>query len=103
VVVVLEAFTVETFADRLGEPFRVTTEDGSTLELGLASATAAPARPNEEPRSRAPFSIVFHGPPEPVLPQRIYQFEHEALGAFELFIVPLGPEGSAMQYEAVFG
>jgi hypothetical protein len=38
-----------------------------------------------------------------VLPQRIYSFEHGALGTFGLFIVPLGPEGSSMQYEAVFG
>ena len=98
----LEAFTVETFAERVGELFRVTLEDGSTLELELASATAAPTRPNEAPR-RAPFSIVFHGPQELVLPQRIYRFEHDELGPFELFIVPIGPEGSAMQYEAVFG
>jgi hypothetical protein len=100
---VLESFSVETFADRVGEAFRVRLDDGSELELQLASATAAPTRPSDGPRSRAPFSIVFHGPPEPVLPQRIYSFEHGALGTFELFIVPLGPEGSSMQYEAVFG
>jgi hypothetical protein len=100
---VVEAFTVETFTERSGETFHVTLEDGSALELRLASATATPTRPNEAPRERMPFSIVFHGPSEPVLPQRIYRFDHETLGEFELFIVPIGPEGSAMQYEAVFG
>ena len=99
----LENFTVATFAERLGDPFRVRLDDGSTLELRLASATAAPTTPSDAPRARPQFSIVFHGPLEPVLPQRIYRLEHEELGGAELFIVPIGPEGGAMQYEAVFG
>ena len=60
---------------------------------------------------RNPFSVVFHGPLEPVRPQGIYRLEHEHLGGLELFIVPLGPNEppvrgdapTAMRYEAVFG
>jgi hypothetical protein len=99
---VLEDFTLETFAGLVGEAFRVTLDDGSMLELRLASATASPSRPNVAPPRRAPFSTVFHGPPEPILPQRTYPFQNNTLGEFEMFIVPIGPEGSAMQYEAVF-
>jgi hypothetical protein len=99
----LEDFDVTTFSQRLGQIFRVRLDDGSTIDLELVSATAAPTRPNEAPRGRAPFSIVFLGPLEPVLPQRIYRFEHDALGTFEIFIVPIGPAESRMQYEAVFG
>jgi hypothetical protein len=99
---VLEEFTVATFSDRLGETFRIRVDDDSALDVELASATLAPTRPNEAPRGRAPFSVVFLGPLEPVLPQRIYPFEHETLGAFDLFIVPIGPAESRMQYEAVF-
>jgi hypothetical protein len=76
--------------------------DGSYVQRALASATAAPTRPSEAPRARRSFSLVFYGPPHPVLPQRIYRFEHATLGSFDLFIVPIGPEGEAMQYEAVF-
>jgi hypothetical protein len=32
------------------------------------------------------------------LPQRIFRLEHAELGAFELFLVPIGPG----EYEAVF-
>jgi len=99
---VLEDFALETFVGLVGEVFRVTLDDGSMLELRLASAVASPSRPNAEPPGRAPFSTVFHGPPEPILPQRIYPFQNDTLGEFEMFIVPIGPEGSAMQYEAVF-
>ena len=97
----LEGFRLQTFADHLGETFRVDGDSG-VVELRLAAAAAAPQHP-AKPQGRAPFSIVFVGPLEPILPQRIYRFEHEELGILELFIVPIGPDESGMQYEAVFG
>jgi hypothetical protein len=94
----VEDFTLATFKDRLGETFRV---DDGALELELIEATPGiPARPDAP---RTPFSIVFRGPPEPVLPQQIYRFEHADLDAFDIFIVPIGPDESGMQYQAVFG
>ena len=98
----VEDFTVSTFSELVGSPFSLRLDDGSALELELVDATPAPSHPGEA-RERAPFSIVFRGPTEPVLPQRIYPLENETLGAFELFIVPVGPDESGMQYEAVFG
>jgi len=95
---VLEDFTVTTFAERVGETFRV--GDGpEAVEMELVEVNEAP-RHSEE--GRAPFSVVFRGPVESLLPQQIYRFEHGALGEFELFIVPIGPDEAGMQYEAVF-
>jgi hypothetical protein len=37
-----------------------------------------------------------------VLPQRIYRLEHEQMGPLELFIVPVGPDGDGLGYEAIF-
>jgi hypothetical protein len=98
----IEDFTPATFSELVGEPFELSLDDGSAFELEVVSVTPAPTHPGEA-RQREPFAVVFRGPVEPVLPQRIYAFEHEAVGAFELFIVPIGPDGSGMQYEAVFG
>jgi len=95
-------FTLSTFSELAGAPFRLHLDDGSTLDLELVSVTPTPTHPGET-RERAPFSIFFRGPTEPVLPQRTYQFENDSLGAFELFVVPIGPDDSGMQYEAVFG
>jgi hypothetical protein len=95
-------FTAETFSERLGETFRVGLDDGGTLDFELATATPAPVQPGDTRGGRAPFTIVFLGPLEPVLPQRIYPLEHDSLGTFDLFIVPIGPAESRMQYEAVF-
>jgi hypothetical protein len=37
-----------------------------------------------------------------VLPQATYPVEHDELGRMEIFLVPIGPDGSGMRYEAVF-
>jgi hypothetical protein len=96
----LEQFTIDTFRPLVGESFRVEGDD-APLELELAAVEELGER-GDAARSRAPFSLVFRGPVEPVLPQRIYRFENETLGAFEIFIVPIGPDEAGMQYEAVF-
>ena len=101
----LEQFTLATFADVLGDTFHVT-DGAQVIEMQVIAASAATLRSGERPTTpsgREPFSVVFGGPAEPLLPQRIYRFEHDTLGTFELFIVPIGPGDSGMQYEAVFG
>ncbi len=77
------------------------------VEVAAVSEFPQPAGPG----LRAPFSIVFHGPLAPVMPQGIYRLEQEEFGVTELFLVPIGPNvpeqagepPSAMRYEAVFG
>jgi hypothetical protein len=56
---------------------------------------------SEEPR---PFSLLFGGPLDIVLPQKTYRVEHDRLEPFDLFLVPIGPdpERRLMLYEAVF-
>lgn len=96
----LEDFDVATFAERLGETFRV--DDGAhVVELRLVDASPASSTV-ATPDRRVPFSLLFVGPVEPLLPQRIYRFDNDTLGSFEIFIVPLGPADDGMRYEAVF-
>ena len=97
----LETFTVGTFAPHQDAPFRLHPDAGDPLDLRLVEVTplgggTAPAG------GRAPFSLVFRGPRAPVLPQRIYLLEHEAIGTIEIFLVPIGPDQEGMRYEAVF-
>ena len=96
-----DVFTLSRFETRVGAIFKLIDEDVPTLDLELVSATDL-TRPEHPAGRRIPFSLLFHGPLEPVLPQRIYAFDNDALGRFEMFIVPIGPEGRSMQYEAVF-
>jgi hypothetical protein len=91
--------TVEVFAGRVGETFQIDTGDG-TVVMSLIETTRLGVA--LQPEGRAPFSLEFLGPLEPVLPQRTYRFEHDQLGELEIFIVPLGPRDDRMRYEAVF-
>lgn len=95
----LETFTHDTFAGRLNEPFVIRLDDGGTIETRLAEARTWGSGTDNH---RVPFTLTFRGPLSPVLPQRIYRMENEGIGAFELFLVPVGSNGGEMQYEAVF-
>ncbi|MFI5120546.1 MAG: DUF6916 family protein [Thermoanaerobaculia bacterium] len=93
----LDRLTREDFLPRVGETFRVA-ESGADLVLIEATAfSGAGAGPR-----KAPFSLFFRGPKQPVLPQRIWALENEALGRLEIFLVPIGPDADGMRYEAVF-
>jgi hypothetical protein len=85
------------FAENLNSRFTLTIEPGQTMEVELIELHEG--RPS--PRYEA-FSITFRGPRDMLLPQRIYSFEHSALGQFDLFIVPVGQDEQGSYYEAVF-
>jgi Domain of unknown function (DUF6916) len=92
--------TLEIFAERVGDPFRIRASGELTLETRLLEATAVSAVPS--PAGRVPFSLIFRGPGQPILPQRIYRLEHDALGDLDLFLVPLAPDADGARYQAVF-
>src|SRR5258708_13798619 len=96
----LETFTLATFAPHVDATFRLTLDDGERLDLRLAEAGRLGGPAIEG--GRDPFSLVFPGPLEPVPHQRIWPLRHHALGDFQIFLVPLGPRGEAMCYEAGF-
>ena len=90
----LEALTVDDFAALRGDRFRIVPDGGPSFDAELIEVSDI-AR---EPGGRAPFSLVFKGGPNPPLQQRIFRVEHDALGALEIFLVPIGAD----RYEAVF-
>lgn len=91
--------TIDTFQPAVGEPFTVGGEGGAQIELVLVEAALGDSVPHAP---RPPFSLLFHGPSDPLLPQATYRFEHETIGAMEIFIVPLGHDDHGSAYEAVF-
>lgn len=101
----LETFTVETFSRHLGETFRLDAGQPAPLELELIQVTdpgRESAKSSDGSGSRAPFSILFRGPGDVILPQRIYRLEHDEMSSFDLFLVPVGPDQAGQRYEAVF-
>ena len=72
-----------------------------TLEMELIECRKLSTSARNEAQ-RQPFTLVFRGPKTPVLSQRMYPIEFQELGTLEIFIVPVGPDESGMQYEAIF-
>jgi hypothetical protein len=109
----LETLTAGDFRGAQGTRFRLAGGPGSgmpaAVDVELIDVTEHAARPAGT--FRTPFSLLFHGPAEPVMPQGTYRLEHEHLDALELFVVPVeapGPAGSGPArpvtcYEVVFG
>jgi hypothetical protein len=93
--------TFEQFRPLVGTGFELQAAPGSTLPATLVEAQPLGMPPIG---GRQPFSLLFLGPPAPVLPQRIYGLAHEgaALPAMELFIVPVRAGEEGIFYEAVF-
>jgi hypothetical protein len=92
--------SLEKFSTLIGDRFAVHSNEAGELAVTLSEASALSDRPS--PTGRIPFSILFDGPPEPILPQRIYPLEHPLLGRLELFLVPLQPESGRARYQAIF-
>lgn len=48
------------------------------------------------------FSLHFVAREGAPLPQSIYPFDHDSLGAFDMFIVPVKQDAEGVHYEAIF-
>ena len=92
-----ENFTLDTFVPLMNSTFRLKRESADTVELKLIEATDVGSTPRQ-----LQFSIVFRGPLDTPLVQAIYNLEHEKIGTFDLFIVPIKRDGDGIYYEAIF-
>ena len=98
----VEHFTYTTFAERQGELFEIHLGADAVVPLELVEAIDRPPAGETGDGRGESFSLVFRGPRDRPLHQATYQFAHDQLGRFPLFIVPIGMEQDGMRYEAVF-
>jgi hypothetical protein len=88
---------IEHFAPHCDQVFDMQTSDG-VVPLKLVKVDPAGA----SGRAGGAFSLLFVAPQGPWLPQAIYLLQHPALGAIEIFLVPVGPLEGGNGYQAVF-
>ena len=103
--------TKEMFSQYLDEKFHVHVESDNVVELELIEVTALTPHSSEAKREgaspsvlrREPFSIVFRGPNEYPLVQRMYRIEHDRMESIgDVFMTPVGADEHGRYYEAVF-
>jgi hypothetical protein len=96
----LATLSLAALEPHLGERFelRLSADESRALELLALEPLSTP--PGAQ---RGSFLARFRAREREVLPQQIYLLEHASLGGLELFLVPAGPDGVGMLYDAVFG
>lgn len=103
----LSALTYDRAKDLEGTEFRIELAGGTVASLRLDEVSKADTGARRQrQRAAAPrreaFSLYFLGPVNPVLPQGMYTFRSDAETFEALFIVPVGQDDEATEYEAVF-
>ncbi|HEY1796189.1 MAG TPA: hypothetical protein VGG57_08715 [Stellaceae bacterium] len=88
----------EDFEHRIGTVFG---QSELAVTLRLEEATLLPSR-SAIPDSRPPFSLIFIGPGDAVLPQQLYRLTHEEIGEIIIFLVPVGRDDHGILYQAIF-
>jgi hypothetical protein len=100
----LEQLSFESFAGLVKTEFRVWVDAQDSLNLELTEIT--PMRISSTGGTNRltyeSFALVFLGPADRLLQQRIYWFESVSVGRFELFIVPVSRDPNGVRYQATF-
>ena len=87
------------FAPHLNKQFRF---EGHHHALRLAAVDVS-VRPHAPELTRKPFTLIFHGPKQEVMPEGMYAVEVENGPRFELYVMPiLTREPDRQDYQAVF-
>jgi hypothetical protein len=94
--VALDQLTAGSFAGHTGAVYRVSAANGDSVEAELVEVQRHDAAPGGES-----FSLLFQLPVA-AFEQGMYGVEHEAIGAFELFLVPVEAVAGGIVAEAVF-
>lgn len=95
----LEALTKENWEACLNKDFQVQIDDQSAVDMKLVSVSGFGRSLNGR---REAYSLLFQGPDQPMLVQRIYRMLQPQLGSLDIFLVPVGRDFGSIQYEAVF-
>ena len=91
------SLTHEAFTQHANTKFQVPIDENTAVELELVDVSELKLYPRQEE-----FSLEFRGPLNMFLGQGVRNFQHEQMGNFELFIVPVQQDAQGFYYEAVF-
>jgi hypothetical protein len=92
-----EAPTIDAFEKNLRTEFRVLRAERKAVTLDLVSVNKGQCTSTQEQ-----FSLAFEASADDVLGQGCFRLEHDQMGVFELFLVPIGRDRGQIRYEAVF-
>lgn len=89
--------THEEFSRHLNTKFGIRISETQAIEAELSEISEHMISPRQKR-----FWIVFRTSNEFLIGQGLHRFEHDQMGAFDLFIVPIERDEEGTYYEAVF-
>jgi hypothetical protein len=92
--------TEEEFSKHVGTRFSAKFGE-IEADLTLAEVKGYTPESTEEKKMER-FSVFFLAHADSALPQQVFQMRHEAMGEFDIFLVPIKNEVNGFRYEAVF-
>jgi len=94
----VEELTRNAFEKNLSSTFRVLDKESPAI-VDVQLSEVREGRSTDECEQ---FSLLFKGPAEPLLEQKMYEVENNQMGHFDLFLVPVAASDDGADYEAVF-
>jgi hypothetical protein len=96
----VEVLRLEHFAPHVNKSVRFRGWHGT---LRIASVMSIQERPNAPGVTRPPFTVLFHGPRQDILPEGMYTADIEDGPSLEFYISPIHtPAPDRQEYQAVF-
>lgn len=96
----LQVLTAADFTPYLQQQLTIRFAPGLSLPAELIEVKETE---NYSPADRKPFFIVLRtDQKDQYYQQGVYSVEHPQRGELAIFLVPLGPDGKGMRYEAIF-
>jgi hypothetical protein len=92
-----ERLEYDALAGSLNTKFGIHVDDANTVEAELTDISEHLLSKRQER-----FAVVFRVPNETYLGQGMRHLQHETLGEFDLFLVPISRDDQGTCYEAVF-
>jgi uncharacterized protein DUF6916 len=96
----MKILTEKEFSKHVGSRFRARLGERE-IDLTLREVKGYKPNPTEQSGMER-FSVFFDGPPDSLLPQQSFELQHEHMGAFDIFLVPISGDEKGFRYEAVF-
>jgi hypothetical protein len=94
--------TEEEFSKYLNTKFRAGFDGKAEVDLELTEVKGYVGKAIE-PKGMERFSLFFKGElSAPELSQKVYSFQHDQMGEFDIFIVPIARDDKGFRYQAVF-
>lgn len=87
----------DAFAANINTTFGIQLENADAVEAELTQISDHLLSPRQER-----FAIVFRVSNDTLLGQGMRRLQHEKMGEFELFLVPISKDENGTYYEAVF-